>query len=92
MQYSEFKNHSGCLALFFKKISDGVLSHIFPSPSLCVSQIMWVIKLYLFIYPGIGFVIGFRFEDFSLLRCVTVYNLVEVYGNFRGICNPELSG
>jgi len=61
-----------------------VLSQIFPSPSFCLSQIMWFIKLYMFIYPGFGFVIGFRFEDL-VFSDVATCNLMEVYGNFRGI-------
>jgi len=42
-----------------------------------VFRIMWFIKLCLFIYPGIEFVIGFRFEDL-VLSDVAMCNLVEV--------------
>lgn len=85
MRYSEFKHQSVLTRIFFfKKTSYVVLSQIFPSPSFCLSQIMWFIKLYMFIYPGFGFVIGFRFEDL-VFSDVATCNLMEVYGNFRGI-------
>jgi len=73
------------------KTSYVVLSQIFSLPSFGVSQIMWFIELYLFIYPGTGFVTGFRFEDLVILDVATC-NLVEVYGNFRGICTFQPSG
>lgn len=90
MQYSEFKHQSVLTRIVFQEnFLSGFKSEFSNGFSLYVSNYV-VYKIIFVHYPGTGFVIGFRSEDL-VFPDVATCNLVEVYGNFRGICRFQPS-